>query len=236
MDLKEAFNVIPRSLIALTLLFIVCKLIGKKQVSELSLFDYVIGISIGNFAAEMIMNFEGQYINGVIAIIVFGITSYIVSMTTLKSMILRRILIGTPTVIVQNGKVIKKNLLRTKIDINDLLEQVRTNGYFDLSEVEYIIMEANGKLSILPKTENKPVTLKDMNIKGDKASLCANVIIDGHIMKNNLINMNKDEKWLLKELKVKGVELKDILLATLDNNEKLIIYKDELIKENNVLE
>ena len=130
MDLKEAFNVIPRSLIALTLLFIVCKLIGKKQVSELSLFDYVIGISIGNFAAEMIMNFEGQYINGVIAIIVFGITSYIVSMTTLKSMILRRILIGTPTVIVQNGKVIKKNLLRTKIDINDLLEQVRTNGYF----------------------------------------------------------------------------------------------------------
>lgn len=236
MDLKEAFNVIPRSLIALTLLFIVCKLIGKKQVSELSLFDYVIGISIGNFAAEMIMNFEGQYINGVIAIIVFGITSYIVSMTTLKSMILRRILIGTPTVIVQNGKVIKKNLLRTKIDINDLLEQVRTNGYFDLSEVEYIIMEANGKLSILPKTENKPVTLKDMNIKGDKASLCANVIIDGHIMKNNLINMNKDEKWLLKELKVKGVELKDILLATLDNNEKLTIYKDELIKENNVLE
>lgn len=236
MDLKEAFNVIPRSLIALTLLFIVCKLIGKKQVSELSLFDYVIGISIGNFAAEMIMNFEGQYINGVIAIIVFGIISYIVSMTTLKSMILRRILIGTPTVIVQNGKVIKKNLLRTKIDINDLLEQVRTNGYFDLSEVEYIIMEANGKLSILPKTENKPVTLKDMNIKGDKASLCANVIIDGHIMKNNLINMNKDEKWLLKELKVKGVELKDILLATLDNNEKLTIYKDELIKENNVLE
>lgn len=236
MDLKEAFNVMPRSLIALTLLFIVCKLIGKKQVSELSLFDYVIGISIGNFAAEMIMNFEGQYINGVIAIIVFGITSYIVSMTTLKSMILRRILIGNPTVIVQNGKVIKKNLLRTKIDINDLLEQVRTNGYFDLSEIEYIIMEANGKLSILPKTENKPVTLKDMNIKGDKASLCANVIIDGHIMKNNLINMNKDEKWLLKELKVKGVELKDILLATLDNNEKLIIYKDELIKENNVLE
>ena len=236
MDLKEAFNVIPRSLIALTLLFIVCKLIGKKQVSELSLFDYVIGISIGNFAAEMIMNFEGQYINGVIAIIVFGITSYIVSMTTLKSMILRRILIGTPTVIVQNGKVIKKNLLRTKIDINDLLEQVRTNGYFDLSEIEYIIMEANGKLSILPKTENKPVTLKDMNIKGDKASLCANVIIDGHIMKNNLNNMNKDEKWLLKELKVKGLELKDILLATLDNNEKLTIYKDELIKENNVLE
>lgn len=236
MDLKEAFNVIPRSLIALTLLFIVCKLIGKKQVSELSLFDYVIGISIGNFAAEMIMNFEGQYINGIIAIIVFGIISYIVSMATLKSMILRRILIGTPTVIVQNGKIIKKNLVRTKIDTNDLLEQVRTNGYFDLSEVEYIIMEANGKLSILPKTENKPVTLKDMNIKGDKASLCANVIIDGHIMKNNLNNMKKDEKWLLKELKVKGVELKDILLATLDNNEKLIIYKDELIEEINVLE
>lgn len=236
MDLNEALSIVPRSLISLFLLFIVCKLIGKKQVSELSLFDYVIGISIGNFAAEMIINFDIQFVNGMIAIVVFGISSYIVSMITLKSIFLRRILIGTPTIIVQNGKIIKENLVKTKIDVNDLLEQVRTNGYFDLSEVEYVIMEANGKLSILPKSENKQVTLKDMNIKTDKASLCANVIIDGKIMNNNLSNMKKDEEWLSKELKVKGINLDEILLATLDNNEKLAIYKDEKIKENNVLE
>lgn len=236
MNLNEAIAVVPRSLISLILLFLVCKLIGKKQVSELSLFDYVIGISIGNFAAEMIMDFQGNFTNGVVAIIVFGLCSYIVSMLTLKSIVLRRILIGTPTIIVQNGKIIKKNLVRTKIDVNDLLEQVRTNGYFDLSEVEYVIMEANGKLSILPKSENKQVTLKDMNIDSNKASLCANVVIDGKIMNNNLTNMKKEENWLLKELKVKGVKLNNILLATLDNNEKLTIYKDENIKENNVLE
>lgn len=236
MYLKEAISVIPRSLISLILLFLVCKLIGKKQVSELSLFDYVIGISIGNFTAEMIMDFQGNFTNGVVAIIVFGLCSYIVSMTTLKSMTLRRILIGTPTIIVQNGKIIKENLVKTKIDINDLLEQVRTNGYFDLSELEYVIMEANGKLSILSKSENKPTTLKDMNIKTDKTSLCANIIIDGKIMNNNLFNMKKDENWLLKELKIKGINLDEILLATLDNNEKLVIYKDEGIIENNVLE
>ena len=236
MDLNEALSIIPRSLISLFFLFIVCKLIGKKQVSELSLFDYVIGISIGNFAAEMIMDFQGNFTNGVVAIIVFGLCSYIVSMITLKSIFLRRILIGTPTIIVQNGKIIKENLIKTKIDVNDLLEQIRTNGYFDLSEVEYVIMEANGKLSILPKSENKQVTLKDMNIKTDKASLCSNVVIDRKIMNNNLSNMKKDKNWLLKELKVKGITLDEILLATLDNNEKLVIYKDEKIKENNVLE
>lgn len=236
MDLKQALHAIPMSLISLILLFLICKLIGKKQVSELSLFDYVIGISIGNFAAEMIMDIEGNFLNGVVAIIVFGLSSFFVSLIALKSIILRRILIGTPTIIVQNGKIIKENLVKTKIDVNDLLEEVRTNGYFDLNEIEYVIMEANGKLSILPKSENKQVTLKDMEIKTNKASLCANVIIDGKIMNNNLSNMKKDEEWLYKELKVKGINLNEILLATLDNNEKLVIYKDEKIKENNVLE
>jgi len=236
MNLKQALHAIPMSLISLIILFLVCKLIGKKQVSELSLFDYVIGISIGNFAAEMIMDIEGNFLNGVVAIIVFGLSSFIVSLLALKSITLRRVLIGTPTIIVQNGKIIKENLIKTKIDINDLLEQIRTSGYFDLNEIEYVIMEANGKLSILPKSENKQVTLKDMEIKTNKASLCANVVIDGKIMNNNLNNMKKDEKWLLKELKIKGIDLKDILLATLDNNEKLIIYKDEKIIENNVLE
>lgn len=236
MDLKQALHAIPMSLISLILLFLICKLIGKKQVSELSLFDYVIGISIGNFAAEMIMDIEGNFLNGVVAIIVFGLSSFFVSLITLKSITLRRILIGTPTIIVQNGKILKENLVKTKIDINELLEEVRPNGYFDLSEIEYVIMEANGKLSILPKSENKPVTLKDMNIKTDKASLCSNVVIDGKIMNNNLRNMKKDEEWLYKELKIKGVNLDEILLATLDNNEKLVIYKDEKIKENNVLE
>ena len=231
------FEIIWRSILSLTLLFLITKMLGKKQVSQLSLFDYVIGISIGNFAAEMTINLEINYLNGVISMLVFGIIAYLISYTTMKSIYLRRFFMGTPTILIQNGKIIQNNLKKVKLDVNDLLEECRSNGYFDLNEIEYGIMEVNGTLSILPKAENKPVTLKDMQIKAQKSSLCANIIIDGHIMTNNLKNMHKDEEWLEKELKIKGTNMSDILLATLDNQEKLTIYKrNENINIQNVLE
>ena len=237
MDIQEALSIIPRSLFSLLTLFLITKLIGKKQVSELSLFDYVIGISIGNFTAEMTMGLNNQYINGVVAIFTFGIISWLVSRLTMKSIILRRILIGTPTIIIQEGKIIKENMKKLNIDINDLLEQCRNNGTFDISQIEYAIMEVNGKISIMLKPEYNPVTMNDMNLKPTLQDLCANVIIDGRIMMKNLNNMNKSKQWLLKELKVKEYNLEDILLATLDINEKLTVYENNHhIKIKNVLE
>ena len=223
-DFFEIIEVVIRGVLSLIILFLATKMLGKKQVSELSLFDYVIGISIGNFAAEITMNVDNQYINGIVAILVFAILAYIVAIITMKSIILRRFFIGVPTIIIQNGKIIRENMKKVKMDINDLLEQCRQNNYFDISEVEYAIVEVNGKISFLPKGENKPLTIKDMNLKIEKQGLCANVIIDGKIMTNNLINMNKDEKWLEKELKIKGYSINSILLATLDMNEKIVIY------------
>ena len=117
-----------------------------------------------------------------------------------------------------------------------MLEQVRSAGYFDLYEVESAVMEANGNLSILPKSDYKPVTLKDLNIKKENSSLCANLLIDGKVMKKNLINMNKDEKWISQQLKEKGYKIEEILLGTLDINEKLTIYKNNDYKTKNVLE
>ena len=237
-NIINALMIVPRSLFSLIALFLITKLIGRKQVSELSLFDYVIGISIGNFAAEITINTDAPYINGIIAVLVFGLSAYIVSLATMKSIHLRRWIIGTPILMIQNGKILEKNLKKVMIDVNDLLEQCRSAGYFDLNEIEYAIMEANGKLSILPASEYKPLTPKDMKVKVSKASLCANVIIDGNIMKKNLKNMNKTEDWLEQELKVKGYQnIKDILLATLDNQEKLTIYeKNENIKDYDILE
>lgn len=234
----DIINVITRSLVALAVLFLVTKLIGRKQVSELSLFDYVIGISIGNFAAEMILNYEIPYINGVIAVVTFGIVAYIVSIITMKSMCLRRIIIGSPVVVIQDGKILEQSMRKLRIDVNDLLEQTRTAGYFDLDEVAYAIMETNGKISVLPKSEYKPVTNKDMKIKTNKASLCANIIIDGKVMENNLKEIGKDEEWLLHELKVTGYRyIKDILLATVDENYKIKIYERNLnTKKLTVLE
>lgn len=234
----EALSIIPRSFLSFIILFFVTKLIGKKQVSELSLFDYVVGISIGNFAAEMTMNLDGQYINGIIAVLVYGIIAYLVAVLTMKSILLRRFIIGTPTIIIQEGKILEKSMKKVKIDINDLLEQCRTAGYFNINNINYAIMEANGKLSIMPKDDQKPLTSKDMKIKPTKEGLCANLIIDGNIMIKNLENMNKTEEWLEKELKIKGYkDINNILLATLDINEKLTIYEKNLNKEAlNILE
>ena len=237
-NIKEILDIIGRSLISLVTLFLVTKLLGKKQVSQLSMFDYVIGISIGNFAAEMTTDLQVPYINGILSVVIFGLVAYLVSYLTMKSIKLRRFFMGTPTMIIQDGKILEKGLKKVKFDINDLLEECRGNGYFDINQIQYALMEANGKLSILPKSENLPVTIKDMNLKESVQGLCANVIIDSKIMYNNLSKIDKEEKWLKQQLKIKGYDdLSKIILATVDNNDKLIIYeKNEDLSPLNILE
>ena len=221
---NELFNVVIRGLLSLITLFLVTKLIGKKQVSQLSLFDYVIGISIGNFAAEMTINLESEELYGIIAVLLFGGIAYLVSVGTMKSIKLRRFFMGSPTILIEHGKILQDNFYKVKYDINDMLEQCRVNGYFDISEIDYAIVEANGELSIL-KSEYLPVNRNDMKLKVSKNGLCANVIIDGKVMYNNLKKIKKDEKWLNKELKLKGKDISDIILATVDINDKVVFYE-----------
>lgn len=234
---KELGIVIIRAVVSLITLFFATKLLGKKQISELSLFDYVIGISIGNFAAECTINIEIQFLNGIMAILVFSIIALLISKLTMKSIKVRRYISGFPTPLVYDGKIIYNNMSKANIDINDLLEQSRINGYFDLKDVAYAILEANGQISFMPKANSSPVKVQDMNIKVGKESMCANIIIDGKIIYNNLKNMNKDEKWLNNQIKVQGVKQKNILLATLDDNDNLNIYPKYSSKQDiNILE
>lgn len=233
---KEILDVIIRALLSMVTLFLVTKMLGKKQVSQLSLFDYVVGISIGNFAAEMTINLDSHYLHGTVAVIIFGLVAYAISILTMKSITLRRYFMGTPTILIDNGEILIKGLKKVHYDINDLLQQCRSAGYFDLEEIGYAIMEANGELSILPKSEYKNVTTKDMKIKADKETIRANVIIDGKIMKKVLQNKNKTESWLENELKKKKVQVHDVLLATLDDNNKLNIYKKIEKEPKQVLE
>ena len=235
MDFSDIGNVTYRALISLLTLFVVTKILGKKQVSELSLFDYVIGISIGNFAAEMTINLDSPEVNGIWAVILFGIVAYIVSLFTMKSITLRKFIMGTPTVIVKDGVILRNNMKKVHLDINELLEECRIKGYFDISEVAYAIMEVNGEVSILPKARYKNITINDMNINTNKEQLLANVIIDGKIIYKNLEVMNRTKDWLYSQLKVKGyTTLNNIILCTLDNNDKLNVYIDS--KEDNILE
>ena len=236
MNFSEVLTTSYRALISLAVLFLVTKMIGKKQVSELSLFDYVIGISIGNFAAEMTINLESQEINGIVAVLIFGIVAYIVSYITMKSIYLRRFFIGVPTIIIDKGKINYKNMKKFKMDINDLLEQARINGYFDLSEIEYGIMEANGIMSFKLKDIYDTPTNRDLNINTKNIGICANIIIDGKYMKNNISNMNKNIEWVENKIKDMGYNINNILLATLNEKDEINIYLKEEMKDKEVLE
>ena len=237
-NLSEIYETIFRSIISLVTLFLVTKMIGKKQVSQLSLFDYVIGISIGNFAAEMSINLETNEFTGTLAVIIFGLVAYLVSWLSMKSIFLRRFFFGSPSVIIQDGKILDNEMRKCRIDLNDLLEQARIAGYFDISQIAFAVMEVNGSMSFLPKGIYEKPTVGDMNISVKKQGMLANVIIDGKIMTHNLENINKDEKWLIKEIKKQGYkDIEEILLATVDvNNEVTIFKKNSNIKTRNIFE
>lgn len=236
-DFMEAIKVIPRCLGATIFLFFITKIMGKKQVSELSLFDYVIGISIGNFTAEMTLNTEVQYINGMVAVATFGLFSLTLTKLINKNIKLRRFIIGTPTVLMDNGKIIEKGLKRVNFDVNDLLEEARINGYFDISEIDYAIMEGSGEVSFLPKDKYKNIVKDDLDVKIDKSYLSANIIINGEYMEEAIKKSNISKEELIKKLKKMNLDSPDsILLCTITNNKLNFYFKDQEPMHHNLLE
>lgn len=222
----DILNICYRTLLVLFILFILAKLMGKKQISQMNLFDYIIGITVGSIAADISLDIEKNLIGGTISLFIYLVVSLLISFINMKSIFLRRYIIGVPTLLVEKGIIIESGLKKVKLSINDLLEEARNNGYFNLDEIDYALMEANGKISFLVKDSEKLVTKKDMNIEIKPQTLTVNLIIDEVILDENLANISKDRKWLLQQLKVNGFSnSKGILLATVDNNLKLKIYK-----------
>ena len=237
MMINPYFNIIIKGIVSLIILFFVIKILGKKQISELNIFDYVIGISLGNIAAEMTISEDITIINGLLAMVVYGIISLFVSYITSKSILARRFISGYPIVLIENGHLSKEQLKKVKIDINDLLQDARENGYFDLSQIEYAIMEVSGKVSFLPKSKYTPVTMSDLKIKTNFKGLTANLIIDGEIMEENIKAIGKDIKWLITRIEKEGyTNPKDIFLLICDSNEKITIYPMNYKVGNGVLE
>lgn len=220
--MSNFFNICFRTILVLIILFFITKMMGKKQISELNFFDYVVGITIGSIAADISLDIEKNMIAGIAALFIYGFISYIISFVSIKSILARRFFIGVPTVLVEKGKIIESGLKKSKIDVNDLLMEARENGYFNLDEIDYALMEVNGNISFLPKEKEKPVTKKDMKIKCSNEGLTVNAIIDSKYMVNNMKAINKDKEWLDHELKVNGYDNYDnILLAMINNNYKV---------------
>ena len=237
-DIMDFFNVFWRSIFSILALFFLTKMMGRKQISQLNLYDYVVGITIGSVAAEISTNLDTDFWGGIVVMAVYTGVSVLVSFLTEKSIVLRRFIIGNPIVLMEKGKILEASLKNSKFDVNELLQEARINGYYDLSQIEYAIMEANGKVSFLPKSKYLPVTPSDMKLKVDKNGLVSNLVIDGNIMYENLKAIGKNKKWLLTRLDNLGYfNLKNILLVTCNNKEKITVFeKNYDLVEKKVLE
>lgn len=210
-------------------LFVIAKLLGKKQVAQLDFIDYVIGISIGSIAAEMATDINDKPLYYyLIAMAIYFLFDLSITLLGRKSPGLKQFLKGRPLTIIYNGQIDYKILKKSKLDINDVLTLARAQGYFDLQDIAYAVFENNGELSIMPKGNQRPTVAKDLGIKVNRAELPLYLVIDGIISKSSLNEIKKDKDWLFSRLKIsKRSELKKIILASYDKEkDKLTItYK-----------
>lgn len=223
--MQEVLYIILLSSGSVVALFLLTKFMGYRQLSEMSLFDYINGITIGSIAAEMATSLENNYTQPLTAMIVYSVFSVALSKLGQKSLKAREIIEGKPVILLNNGKIYEKNLKKAKIDLSDLLVQCRTSGYFDISKLQTVVLEDNGKFSILPKSTDRPVTPSDLGIAVKQEFLVVNLIIDGKVMHSNLQHSGKDIKWLNNQLSSKGANsIENVLLASCDIDNNLTVY------------
>jgi len=222
--MNELTNVILRTLFILVLIFFLFKLMGKKQVSQMSMFDYIVGITIGSIVADISLDIDKNITSGIICLIIYCTTDILISYLSLKSVNLRNFFEGKEVPLIINGKINRENMSKNKITINILQTEARLMGYFNLDEINNAILEPSGMISFEPKEKEKPATKKDIGISSNNKGLVYNLIIDGEIVETNLEHAKKTEKWLKQQLKVYGKPLENILLLTIDGEENLNIY------------
>ena len=224
----DIMKVILTSLLSVAALFIITKIMGHKQVSQLDFFDYVSGITIGSIGAELATELEEPY-KPLIALAIYGVTSLSLNFIAHKIPRTRKYINGTPTILMNDGKIYRKNLKKAKLDLSDFMLLCREEGYFDLGEIQLVVFEHNGKLSILPYAANRPATPDDLKITAKATHIGVEVIMDGRVMGDNISRSGKDKKWLDSKLKAQGYgDAKEILLAIyFPNEEKLTVYPNE---------
>ena len=216
--IQSIYWVLINSGVAFVYLFIISKLLGKKQIAQLEFIDYTVGISLGSIAAEMATNTETPFYYFLMAMTIFFALALLVAIVGRKCTFLKRVLKGKPITLVYDGKINYKELKKSKIDVNDLLSMLREKGFFDITDVAYAVFEPSGELSVMPVGAQKPLVMEDLDkSKIRKASLSNVLIVDGDISYSGLSEIDKDEQWLFDRLKVKSKDdLKNIILAVYD--------------------
>ena len=206
-------------------LFLSAKLIGHKQIAQLDFFDYITGITIGSIAAEMATELEEPW-KPMIAMVIYGGITLALSLISSRFPRSRKYLNGTPTILLDHGKLYYENLKKARLDLSEFLVLCRQQGYFDLTTIQTAIFEYNGKLTILPVTTQRPVTPQDLDLSPDQELIFTELIMDGRILEENLHRMGLDRTWLEKQLKQRHISsAKEVFLAVCDRNLKFVLFE-----------
>lgn len=223
----DFINVILTSILSALSLFIIAKILGHKQMSQLDFFDYITGITIGSIAAELATELEEPW-KPLIAMIVYGGITLALTLITNKIPKLRKYINGTPTIIMDNGKLYRKNMKKAKIDLSEFMVMCRQEGYFNLNDIQTAVFEYNGRLTVLPKSTKRPVNPLDINLVPSPEKISTEVIMEGRILTENLKRMGLNHEWLEKELKIQGFKnAKEIFLGICDGDKELTLFKIE---------
>ncbi|MBX4258221.1 DUF421 domain-containing protein [Clostridium estertheticum] len=231
--MNEGLMVLIRGVIGFFTLLIFTRVLGKQQVSQLTFFDYVVGITIGSTASTLTTDLTSRAWPHWVGLITWTVLCLILQFITIKSKTAEKFLDGEPTIIITNGKILEKSMEKFRYTISDLLAQLRDKGIFDLNDVAYAVLEKDGQLSILKKTESDPVTPKDLNIKTSSACIDYEVIYDGSIVQDNLIIINRNERWLMNKLKKQNItDVSQVFLAVYNETSGLHVdlYNDHIKK------
>lgn len=224
--------VIITSFVSLIVLFLLTKLVGNKQLSELNMFDYIVSITIGSIAAEMSTELEKPE-KPLIAMTVYALLSFIISVAASKLPRLRRLIFGRSVVLMRGGKMFRENFKKSRLDLSEFLMQCRLNGFYDVSAIDTAVMEASGKISFMPYATRHPATPEDLNVTVSPEMLFFSVIMDGHLLENNLRAAGRDINWLKSELHSQGADISEVFLGMLDSNGTLNIFRNEPGREKN---
>lgn len=221
--LNDFYQAIIYSLIIFVLLVVLTRLMGKKLLSQMTYFDFVIGITMGTIGGAFVTaEVHGLYV--LISPIVLTLAVIGTGILTLKSVPLRKLLEGEPIIVIQNGKIYEENMRKIRYNTDDLLMQLREKNVFDLSEVEFAVLEPHGKLSVLKKSQNLPVTPKDLGLNTNYMGVSSEIIRDGRIVEQNLKQNSLTHEWLYNELYSRNIRsIDDVFLATLSTDGRLYI-------------
>ena len=200
----EFAKIVLSSLLSYAALFLCAKVIGRKQIAQLNFLDYITGITIGSITAELATDLENMW-KPLAAMGVYVLLTWLLSLIGKRAARSRKFLDGTPTIIMQNGKLYRSNMKKAKLDLSEFMVMCREQGYFNLADIHTAVFEYNGKLTILPVSKKRPVTPEDMKLSPEQETLSTEVIMDGRILEENLKRMGLNAAWLDKQLRTQGV-------------------------------